>query len=79
MGEKKTESAQTEFHVAFVTAPDQRWEVQYGKKRLGYPAWDKRVALSAAKDLAKQHRPSKVVIHNRQGTIESEIIYELEK
>lgn len=79
MGDKKNAQTIMEFHVVFATAPASRWEVHYGTKRLGYQAWDKRVALSAAKDLAKQHRPSKVVIHNRQGIAESELIYELEQ
>jgi hypothetical protein len=67
----------TEYHVVYVETPQPRWEVQYGKKRMGYQAWDKRVALSAAKELAKANRPSKVIIHDRKsGAAQSEITYE---
>jgi|ERR687884_545597 hypothetical protein len=58
----------TEYHVVYVEDPYPRWEVQYGKRRMGYQAWDKRVATSAAKELAKADRPSKVIIHDGQGT-----------
>lgn len=74
-GDKNTE--QTEYHVVYVEDPETRWEVQYGKKRMGYQAWDKRVATSAAKELAKANRPSKVIIHNRAtGKAETELIFE---
>jgi hypothetical protein len=66
----------TEYHVVRVDKPDERWEVQWGKRRMGYQAWDKRVATSAAKEMAKQDRPSKVVIHSRAGEVEKEIPYE---
>jgi hypothetical protein len=66
----------TEYHVVRVAEPYERWEVQWGKRRMGYQAWDKRVATSAAKEMAKQDRPSKVVIHARTGEVEKEIPYE---
>ena len=66
----------TEYHVVHVQAPYPRWEVRWGKRRLGYRAWDKRVATSAAKELARKGRPSKVVVHDRgTGAIQSEIPY----
>jgi hypothetical protein len=69
----------TEYHVVYTTDPDPRWEVHWGKRRMGYQAWDKRVALSAAQEMAKQHRPSKVIIHNRKtGAAESELTFEAE-
>jgi hypothetical protein len=43
---------------------------------MGYKAWDKRVALSAAKEMAKNNRPSKVVIHDRKGPIQKVLEYE---
>jgi hypothetical protein len=43
---------------------------------MGYKAWDKRVALSAAKEMAKNNRPSKVVIHDRKGPVQKELVYE---
>ena len=67
----------TEYHVIYVEAPEPRWEVQYGKKRMGYQAWDKRVATSAAQELAKANRPSKVIIHSRtSGKAETELAFE---
>jgi hypothetical protein len=77
MAAKKSKAAEpTEYHVVYTTKPDERWEVHYGDQRMGYQAWDKRVAVSAAKSLAKNDRPSKVVIHARQGPVESEIPYD---
>ncbi len=70
-------SVHTEYHVVYVEDPSPRWEVQYGKKRMGYQAWDKRVALSAAKELAKANRPSKVIVHERgTGKAETELVFE---
>jgi hypothetical protein len=66
----------TEYHVVRVTKPYERWEVRWRGRRMGYQAWDKRVATSAAKEMAKQDRPSKVVIHSRRGEVEKEIPYE---
>lgn len=67
----------TEYHVVYVEDPEPRWEVQYGKRRMGYQAWDKRVATSAAKELAKANRPSKVIIHSRTtGKAETELLFE---
>ncbi len=69
----------TEYHVLYVETPSPRWEVQYGKKRMGYQAWDKHVALSAATELAKADRPSKIIIHDRKtGAAHSEIVFEAE-
>ncbi len=64
----------TEYHVVF---GGEHWQVTWKTKKMGYPAWDKRVALSAAKEMAKKHTPSKVVIHNREGVVEKEIPYEI--
>lgn len=75
-GDKNKE--QTEYHVVYVENPEPRWEVQYGKKRMGYQAWDKRVATSAATELAKANRPSKVIIHSRTtGKAETELAFEV--
>ena len=74
-GDKNT--APTEYHVVYVEDPYPRWEVRYGKKRMGYQAWDKRVATSAARELAKANRPSKVIIHDRStGNAHTEINFE---
>jgi hypothetical protein len=59
----------TEYHVVFTDKPDELWEVHYGDQRMGYKAWDKRVAISAAKSLDKGNRPGKVVIHDRKGPL----------
>lgn len=67
----------TEYHVVYVEDPEPRWEVRYGGKRMGYQAWDKRVATSAAKEMAKADRPSKVVIHDRlTGAAQTELAFE---
>lgn len=63
----------TEYHVCYTLKPYPRWEVQYSGKRMGYKVWDQRVATNAAKELARANRPSKVIIHNEQGNVESEI------
>ncbi len=77
MGAKKKEAeGPTEYHVVYTTEPDERWEVHYKDQKMGYQAWDKRVAISAAKSLAKNDRPSKVVIHDRTGPVQSAIPYE---
>ena len=67
-------SSQTEYHVVF-SQDKQHWQVEYEGQSLGYPAWDKRVATSAAKELATKNRPSKVVVHDRKGPVQSEIPY----
>lgn len=70
----------TEYHVVYVEKPYPRWEVRWGARRMGYRSWDKRVATSAANEMAKKNRPSKVVIHGRQtGAAEKEIAYEASK
>lgn len=70
------DSGFTEYHVVYALKPYPRWEVQYGTRRMGYRAWNKRVATCAAKEMAKGNKPSKVVIHNRDGAVQSEILYE---
>lgn len=65
-----------EYHVVYTAGTNDQWEVHYGDQKMGYQAWDKRVATSAAKSLAKSNRPSKVVIHDRKGPVQSEIPYE---
>ena len=66
-----------EYHVVYVEEPYPRWEVQWGKRRMGYKAWDKRVALSAAKEMAKASRPSRVVIHDRKtGAAQTELLFD---
>ncbi|MBD0372787.1 MAG: DUF2188 domain-containing protein [Pyrinomonadaceae bacterium] len=70
----------TEYHVLYVEDPEPRWEVQFRKRRMGYPAWNKRVALSTAKEMAKENRPSKVITHDRKsGNVESEIVFEADE
>jgi len=64
----------TEYHVVY-SQDKQQWQVEYEGQSLGYPAWDKRVATSAAKEMATKKRPSKVVIHDRKGPVQSEIPY----
>jgi hypothetical protein len=66
----------TEYHVVYSLKPYPRWEVRWGSQSMGYKAWDKRVALSAAKEMAKMNRPSKVVIHDRKGPVQKELLYE---
>lgn len=71
-GEEKV----TEYHVVYVEDPQPRWEVRWEKRRMGYEAWDKRVATSAAKEMAKDNRPSVVLVHDRKsGAVQSEIPY----
>ena len=69
------EPMSTEFKVVYVPAPDDRWEVHYGDQKVGYQAWDKRVALSYAKDMAKKNRPCTITIHDRKGNAEKQIAY----
>jgi len=77
MNGKKGNAEMTEYHVVYVEKPEPRWEVQWGKRRMGYQAWDKRVALSAATEMAKADRPSKVIIHSRKiGEVEKEIDFD---
>lgn len=77
MSDEKSSDEVTEYHVVYVDTPEQRWEVRWGKRRMGYQAWDKRVALSAATEMAKSDRPSKIVIHGRKtGTVEKEIDFD---
>lgn len=52
------------------------WRVEWGRKKMGYPAWSKRVAVSAAKEMARDNRPSTVVIHDKKGKVLQEIPYE---
>lgn len=67
----------TEYHVVHVERPDPRWEVRWGKRRLGYKAWDQRVAVSAATEMAKSNRPSKIIIHDRRtGEAQSELRFD---
>ncbi|MCA1634491.1 MAG: hypothetical protein LC802_12560 [Acidobacteria bacterium] len=77
MTDEKSSGEVTEYHVVYVDTPAPRWEVRWGKRRMGYQAWDKRVALSAATEMAKADRPSKVVIHGRKtGEAEKEIDFD---
>lgn len=75
----QADNAVSEYHVAYVLKPYPRWEVQYEQKRLGYKAWDQHVATSAAKEMARKNKPSKVVIHDEHGNIQSEVVYEKRK
>ena len=67
----------TEYHVVFVNAPEvpePRWEVQWDGRFMGRESWDKSFAIGTAKELAKNSRPSKVIIHDRKtGEPEFEI------
>jgi hypothetical protein len=77
MTDHQSETQATEYHVVYVETPEPRWEVRWGKRRMGYQAWDKRVALSAATEMAKADRPSKVVVHSRKtGEVEKEIDFD---
>jgi hypothetical protein len=67
-------TAVTEYHVVY-SQKNNQWQVEYDGQTLGYPAWDKRVATSAAKQMATKKRPSKVVVHDRKGPAQSEIPY----
>lgn len=64
-----------EFKVVYAAEPDNQWEVHYGGQRVGYKAWDQRVALSYAKDVAKKNRPSTILIHDREGNLKKQIDY----
>jgi hypothetical protein len=76
-GSKGADGDVTEYHVQYVEKPYPRWEVQFGGRRMGYQAWDKRIATSAAREMAKSNRPSKVIIHDRKtGVPESEVTYD---
>jgi hypothetical protein len=76
MADSSEQGKPVEFHVVYVEAPYPRWEVRWGTRRMGYKAWDKRVALSAAREMAKSNRPSKVVIHDRKtGAAQTEVEY----
>jgi Uncharacterized protein conserved in bacteria (DUF2188) len=68
------QSGPIEYHVVY-SPEKQHWQVEYQGKSLGYPAWDKRVAISAGKELATKNRPSKVIVHDRKGPVQSEIPY----
>jgi hypothetical protein len=65
----------TEFKVLYAPAPGDQWEVHYLGKKVGYKAWDQRVALSFAKDLAKKNRPSAILVHDRDGKPKKRIDY----
>ena len=67
-----------EYHVTF-SAEQDRWQVQWGGESMCYPGWDKRVATIAAKQLARQNRPSKVIVHDRGGIVQKEIPFEPKK
>jgi hypothetical protein len=55
---------------------DDKWEVHSDDgQKVGYEAWDQRVALSYAKDTAKKNRPSKIVVHDKTGQATKEIEY----
>ena len=64
-----------EFKVLYSSAPREQWEVHYDNKKVGYPAWDQRVALSYAKDMAKKNRPSTILVHDRKGNPQKQIDY----
>jgi hypothetical protein len=65
----------TEFKVLYSSAPKEQWEVHYDDKRVGYPAWDQRVAISYAKDMAKKNRPSTILVHDKSGAPKKQIDY----
>ena len=65
----------TEFKVLYAPAPDDQWEVHYLGKKVGYKAWDQRVAVSFAKDVAKKNRPSTIVVNDRDGKQKKQIDY----
>lgn len=56
-----------EYHVVYVEEPYPRWEVKRGERRMGYKTWNKRVALSAANEMAKSDRPSKVIVYDHKA------------
>lgn len=55
--------------------PDDQWEVHFDDKRVGYKAWDQRVALSYAKAEAKKNKPSTIIVHDRSGKPAKQIEY----
>jgi uncharacterized protein YdaT len=62
------------YHVA---PKDEQWEVKAeGAQRATKLTDTKKEALAAAKDLAKNQKPSQVVIHRTDGTIQTEHTYE---
>jgi uncharacterized protein YdaT len=61
------------YHVA---PSDDRWEVKAeGAQRATKLTDTKKEALAAAKDLAKNQKPSQVIIHKMDGTIQTEHTY----
>lgn len=68
----------TEYHVMYSESKG-RWQVEWGKESMSYPGWDKHVAISGAKEMAKQTKPSKVVVHDRNGAVQKEITYDIKK
>lgn len=65
----------TEFNVVYAPEPADQWEVHYGDQKIGYKAWDQRVAVSYAKDMAKKNRPSTILVHDRAGNLRKQIDY----
>ena len=78
-GDDNKSEGVTEYHVAYVTAPEvpgPRWEVKWGRRFMNHESWDKGFAVSTAKAWAKKNRPSKVIIHDRKtGKPQSEISF----
>lgn len=64
----------TEFKVIYTPERDQ-WEVHYGDQKVGYKAWDQRVALSYAKAMAKKDKPSTILVHDQKGKAKRRITY----
>ncbi len=63
------------FKVVYMTEPIEQWEVHFDAERVGYKAWNRQVALSYAKAMAKKSRPSTILIHDKDGTAEKQIEY----
>ncbi len=67
----------TLFKVVYMPEPNDQWEVHFDNERVGYKAWDQRVALSYAKAAAKKKRPSTILIHDKAGNAKKQIEYPL--
>jgi Uncharacterized protein conserved in bacteria (DUF2188) len=65
----------TEFKVLYLPEPVDQWQVHFNDQKVGYKAWDQRVAISFAKDMAKKNRPSTIIVHDRAGQAKKQIDY----
>jgi hypothetical protein len=65
----------TNYRVVYTLTPYPRWDVRYQGKRMGYRAWNQRIAINAAKELARNNRPASVIIQDKQGKLRQKLTY----